>query len=280
MAKRREPRKVQERIAEPTDLSYSIEGKRGDRAGRKTVSTEAVKHDVRDFVEEARHEIEAVARPRDEFFSLSYWHILWLFVAGSVAGLVLETVFHVVVYGGYESRAGLVWGPFSPIYGFGAVFLTIVLNRFWHNHNVVIFTVAMIVGSLLEYVTSWGMEVFFGAVAWDYEGTFGSIHGRTNFVFGVMWGMLGLVWVRTVLPFFKRAFSAIDVETVAMKAVGVALTAFLVLDIALTLGAVGRQSERMLGIEADNAMKVFFDERFPDDWMKQRFHMTVFGRPQ
>ena len=67
------------------------------------------------------------------------------------------------------------------------------------------------------------MEVLFGAVAWNYEGTFGSINGRTNFVFGVMWGLLGLIWVRTVLPFFKRAFEAVDVETTAMKIVGVVL---------------------------------------------------------
>lgn len=280
MVKRRESHAAKERIAQPTDLTYDIEEKHEKRASGRTIATESVKHDVRDFVEEAKHEFGAVARPRDEFFSLSYWHILWLFVTGAVAGLILETVFHVIVYGGYESRAGLVWGPFSPIYGFGAVFLTIVLNRFWHNHNVVIFTVAMIVGSLLEYVTSWGMEVFFGAVAWDYEGTFGSINGRTNFVFGVMWGMLGLVWVRTALPFFKKAFSTVDVETVAMKAIGIVLTAFLVVDVAFTLGAVGRQSERMVGIEATNAMQVFFDEHFPDEWMKQRFHMTVFGRPQ
>lgn len=280
MAKRRESHAAKERIARPTDLTYDVEEKREKRASGRTIATEPVKHDVRGFVEEAKHEFGAVARPRDEFFSLSYWHILWLFVTGAVAGLILETVFHVIVYGGYESRAGLLWGPFSPIYGFGAVFLTIVLNRFWHNHNVVIFTVAMIVGSLLEYVTSWGMEVFFGAVAWDYEGTFGNINGRTNFVFGVMWGMLGLVWVRAALPFFKKAFSTVDVETVAMKAAGVALTAFLVVDAAFTLGAVGRQSERMVGIEATNAVQVFFDEHFPDDWMKQRFHMTVFGRPR
>lgn len=280
MTKRRESHTAKERIAQPTDLTYDVEEKHEKRASGKTVATESVKNDVRDFVEEAKHEFGAVAKPRGEFFSLSYWHILWLFVTGAVAGLILETVFHIIVYGGYESRAGLVWGPFSPIYGFGAVFLTIVLNRFWHNHNVVIFTVAMIVGSLLEYVTSWGMEVFFGAVAWNYEGTFGSINGRTNFVFGVMWGMLGLVWVRTALPFFKKVFSTVDVETVAMKAIGVALTVFLVVDAAFTLGAVGRQSERMVGIEATNAMQVFFDEHFPDDWMKQRFHMTVFGRPQ
>ena len=50
-----------------------------------------------------------------------------LFVAGSVFGLVVETAFHAIVYGGYESRAGLVWGPFSPIYGVGAVVRSIEL---------------------------------------------------------------------------------------------------------------------------------------------------------
>ena len=49
----------------------------------------------------------------------------------------METVFHAIVYGGYESRAGLVWGPFSPIYGVGAVVLTVSLNRFYHSHNLV-----------------------------------------------------------------------------------------------------------------------------------------------
>lgn len=280
MPDRKTPHKAKERIAEPTDLTYTVDKRRLRQTGGKLIATDVVKRDVRSFVDEARHEFGAVARPKDGFFTLSYWRILWLFVIGAIVGLALEVVFHFTVYGGYESRAGLVWGPFSPIYGFGAAFLTIVLNRFWHNHNVVIFTVAMIVGSVLEYVTSWGMEVLFGAVAWNYEGTFGSIDGRTNFVFGVMWGMLGLVWVRTALPFFKKAFATIDVETFAMKAVGAVLTVFLVVDAIFTLGAVGRQSERMVGIEATNPMQEFFDEHFPDEWMKERFHMTVFGRPQ
>lgn len=276
----RAPRTAKERMAKPTDLSYTVEEKRPKHAGGKLIATDSVKQDMREFVEEARHEFVAVAKPQTGFFTLSYWRILWLFVVGAIVGLVLEVIFHAIVYGGYESRAGLVWGPFSPIYGFGAAFLTIVLNRFWHNHNVVIFTVAMLVGSALEYVTSWGMEVLFGAVAWNYEGTFGSINGRTNFVFGVMWGLLGLIWVRAMLPFFKKAFATIDVETFAMKAVGVVLTVFLVVDAAFTLGAVGRQSERMVGIEATTPVQEFFDEYFPDEWMKERFHMTVFGRPQ
>ena len=70
-----------------------------------------------------------------------------------------------------------MWGPFSPIYGAGAVVLTVSLNRFYHSHNLVIFLTAMVVGSAIEYATSWGMEYFWGAVAWNYDGTFGSIDG-------------------------------------------------------------------------------------------------------
>lgn len=137
---------------------------------------------LREIGKEAREQV----RPNQGYIKIDYFTLFWLFVAGSVFGLVVETAFHAIVYGGYESRAGLVWGPFSPIYGVGAVALTVSLNRFYHSHNLIIFLIAMLLGSVMEYATSWLMEVLWGAIAWDYTGTFGSINGRTNFAFGVM----------------------------------------------------------------------------------------------
>lgn len=162
------------------------------------------------LLREVKQEVKAQVFHNTGYLRLDWFTLFWLFVAGCVIGLAVETVFHAIVYGGLESRAGLVWGPFSPIYGVGAVVLTLFLNRFYHSHNLVIFLVAMVVGSVLEYVTSWGMEFFWGAVAWNYSGTFGSINGRTNFAFGMMWGLLGLVWVRVALPAVKQAFSHVN----------------------------------------------------------------------
>ncbi len=178
-----------------------------------------------------------------------------------------------------RAGAGLVWGPFSPIYGTGAVVLTVSLNRFYHSHNLVIFLIAMVVGSAIEYATSWGMEYFWGAVAWNYDGTFGSIDGRTNFAFGVMWGMLGLVWVRIVIPSLKRVFSHVDAKQALARVVTAGMSVFLVVDISVTVLALDREGQRAAGVPATTAEQKFFDEYFPDSFMQAHFqNMSVYGK--
>lgn len=223
-------------------------------------------------------EVKEQIRPDRGYLSIDYFTLFWIFVAGSIFGLVVETVFHAIVYGGLESRAGLVWGPLSPIYGVGAVALTAFLNRFYHSHNLIIFLVAMLLGSVIEYTASLMMEELWGAVAWDYTDTFGSIQGRTNFAFGVMWGLLGLVWVRTILPAIKRVFSHVDAKNLAARAVTAALSAFLAVDIAVTVAALDREGQRAAGVPATTWGQRFFDEHFPDEFLQDRFqNMSVYG---
>lgn len=230
---------------------------------------------LREIGKEAREQV----RPNQGYLKIDYFTLFWLFTAGCVFGLVVETVFHAIVYGGYESRAGLVWGPFSPIYGVGAVVLTASLNRFYHSHNLIIFIIAMLLGSVLEYTTSWLMEILWGAIAWDYSGTFGSINGRTNFAFGVMWGLLGLVWVRMILPFIKRVFSHVNAKSALARAVTVALTLFMAVDIVVTVLALDREGQRAAGVPATTWEQRFLDEHFPDSFLQARMqNMSVYGK--
>ena len=49
-------------------------------------------------------------------------------------------------------------GPFSPIYGVGAVVLTVSLNRFYHSHNLMHLPHSYAAGLGDGYATSWLME--------------------------------------------------------------------------------------------------------------------------
>ena len=63
-------------------------------------------------------------------------------MVGCVFGLVVETLYHYVLFGEWQDRAGFLWGPFSPIYGFGAVILTVLLNHLWRSNWMLIFCAA------------------------------------------------------------------------------------------------------------------------------------------
>lgn len=228
---------------------------------------------------EIGQEVREQVKPNFGYLKIDYFTLFWLFVAGSMFGLAVETIFYAIVYGGYESRAGLVWGPFSPIYGMGAVLLTVSLNRFHHSHNLIIFIVSMVLGSAIEYTASWLMEVLWGAIAWDYAGTFGSIGGRTNFAFGVMWGLLGLLWVRIAMPLVKRAFSHVNARTTTAKALTAAASVLMALNIAVTVLALDRESQRAQGVPAVTWEQRALDEWFPQPYMQEHFHnMSVYGK--
>ena len=119
-----------------------------------------------------------------------------MFTVCCVIGLIIETVYHMVIVdpGHYQDRAGMLFGPFSPIYGCGAVLMTIFLNRFHKSNWLVIFLVAAVIGGAFEAFVSLFMQYAFGAVAWDYSNMPGSLFGgRTCLPFMACWGLLGVV---------------------------------------------------------------------------------------
>ena len=221
-----------------------------------------------------KHAVSSMVSPH--YLHLTFSKLFWIFVVGCFFGLIIEDIFHLIVYHEWESRAGLVWGPFSTIYGVGAVVLTLFLNRFYYTHNIIIFLISMVLGSTMEYITSWMMEVFFHAIAWDYSNTFGSIDGRTNFLFGVMWGALGLGWVRIIMPLIKSAFHRINFKNTVVRMITAIMVVFMATNIIVTALALHREGERAVDIPAASALDIWLDDWFPDEWMQERFHnMTV-----
>lgn len=210
---------------------------------------------------------------RDEsgkgYIELDFFNLFWIFMVCCVLGLIIEVIFHAVVYGGYQDRAGVLYGPFSPIYGFGAVLMTIALNRFHEKPLPVIFLVSAVIGGAFEYLTSWFMQFAFGIVAWDYTGTFLSIDGRTNFVFMCMWGVLGCVWIKLLLPHLLKLVNIIPWNW--RYGVTSVCAALMIVNGAMTLFALDSWYQREAGQTPHNAIELFCAKHYDNDFMKERF---------
>lgn len=229
---------------------------------------------------ETREDAEDGTLGRDEtgkgFIALNFFNLFWIFTVCCVLGLIIETVYHFVVVdpGHYQDRAGLLFGPFSPIYGFGAVLMTVALNRFHDKNVVLIFLVSAVIGGAFEYLTSWFMQFAFGIVAWDYSGTFLSIDGRTNFVFMVMWGVLGVAWIRLLLPQLLKLINLIPWNW--RYGVTAVCAALMLLDGVMTIQSIDCWYGRMAGKAPDTPIERFYAEHFDNDYMQNRFQtMTM-----
>ncbi len=210
---------------------------------------------------------------RDEsgkgYIALDFFNVFWLFVFGSVFGLVVETIYHLIVFGEYQDRTSTLWGPFSCIYGFGAAILTVCLNRLWRKNPVLIFLASALFGGAFEYFVSWFMEVTCGIKSWDYTGKWLSIGGRTSGQFMFFWGVLGLLWIKLILPWLLWLINKIPWKVrYSLTAVCFVL---LLADCTLTVMALDCWYMRLAGVEPDSPVTHWFSQHFGNAYMTHKF---------
>ncbi len=99
-------------------------------------------------------------------YGLNFYKLFWVFFIGCFAGVVVETLWCMATWHKIESSTGLVLGPFNPVYGFGAVLMTICLYRFRHKRDLWIFLTGIVLGDAFEYLCSFVQEKLFGTVSW------------------------------------------------------------------------------------------------------------------
>lgn len=204
------------------------------------------------------------------FIALNFFNIFWIFTIASFGGLILETVYHLILtHGELQDRAGLLFGPFSPIYGWGCVIATVLLNRLWHANAGLIFCASALIGGTFEYLTSWFMEVAFGITAWDYTGKWLSIDGRTSGQFMFFWGILGIAWIKFLLPRLLALINRIPWQI--RYTLTVVCAVFMIADCVITLMAIDCWYARMAGIPQDSPITQWFATHFDNDFMANRF---------
>ncbi|MBQ9414276.1 MAG: putative ABC transporter permease, partial [Clostridia bacterium] len=178
------------------------------------------------------------------------YKLFWIFVIASVLGVILEVAYGWVTHGQYESRSGLVYGPFNPVYGIGGVCMTCGLSRIAPKHAVISFAVAAVIGSAVEYACSLAQELAFGSVSWEYGDLPFNLNGRVSLLYACFWGILGCGWIYVGYPAVMRLIDRIPFTLGRMLAW--ILAVWLLADAAISIAAVYRMAERRYGVPATN----------------------------
>lgn len=206
---------------------------------------------------------------------INLYKLLLVCFVGSFAGVVVESIWCLLRHGYLESRAGLIYGPFNLLYGSGAVALTVALYRFRNRGRWLSFLGGMLVGSVVEYLCSWGQEVLFGSRSWDYSAMPFNLNGRICLLYSCFWGILGVFWIKDIYP--RMAKWILKLPNRAGKISTWCVTAFLIFNCIMSLVTVWRWSGRIQGIPPENSFWELIDERFPDERMERVYANMEFG---
>lgn len=162
----------------------------------------------------------------------SIWKILAYFIIYSFVGFLIETIFAIVMYGTFESRQSFLYGPFCGIYGVGAVFMYVILNKYFKKNNHLLFLGGFIVGSIVEYFLSFLGEMILNVRWWDYSNRFLNINGRICFLYSLFWGALGLYFMTVINPKVDKFINFVKkkINIRVLKVIVLVVTIALILD--------------------------------------------------
>ena len=201
-----------------------------------------------------------------------FLRLFWVFVIGCFIGYIIEVAFNFVRTGEYETRQGLIYGPLAPVYGLGVLVFYLILPKFkklWQ-----IFLVSSILGGLTEYFCSYFQEKLFGTVSWDYSNQLLNFNGRTSILYCIVWGFLGIVFIKLIYPYFEKIFDKV-LYKIGTKIITAFAIVFMIFNISISSLAAQREYERREHIDAGNRIDIFLDEYYPDEILDKVYRNRI-----
>ena len=149
--------------------------------------------------------------------SIKKYFLYFIFYA--VLGWCYETVLEVFIYRWGFSNRGFLFGPYLPIYGFGALAFIICLRKLKEKKikigsisitPILVFLGIMGIATSIELVTSYGLQIFTGSWLWDYKSYDFNFQGRIALNPSVRFGIGGMVFMYIFQPLLDKALRNAD----------------------------------------------------------------------
>ena len=168
--------------------------------------------------------------------------VIWFFLY-SVLGWLYEVFLEVVVYRWGFTNRGVLFGPYCPVYGVGALVFLLCFSRLMEKREpawlrwvkpILIFLGCMAVATAIELATSYILEAITGAWPWQtYRDYAINFEGRIALSPSVRFGLGGLLFLYVLQPLFRHLTGSLSPRL--RRGAAIAVTAVLAADFAATL---------------------------------------------
>lgn len=131
-------------------------------------------------------------------------YLFLIFLTGCFVGWVYEEFFYWWTEGALRNR-GILYGPWLPIYGIGA--LAIYAMKPLKKHPLLLFSMCVFLTGLVEYIIGLAGIKYFHIKLWDYSGLFLNIGGIICFRSVVSFGVMGMAFHYLIEPFAAKMYA-------------------------------------------------------------------------
>lgn len=128
-------------------------------------------------------------------------YLLYFFIYAFL-GWCTEVSFATLKTGKFVNR-GFLNGPVCSIYGFGMIFVLLLLTPI-KNNLLLLFIGSLLVATTLEFVTGFVLEKFFHRKWWDYSKEPFNIKGYICLRFSILWGLCCLFVIAVIHPLIEK----------------------------------------------------------------------------
>ncbi len=184
-----------------------------------------------------------------------------LFVIYAFLGFVWESVFCIFQYQSW-SRRGFLYGPICPIYGVGALIVSLLVENIPYldingaHYAIRVFIISCVGSFILEWCTATFLEKVFHAAWWDYSMFPFNIQGKVCLFCTLGFGVGGIIIPKYLIPLIEHYVDIIP--HILYEPIAFLLIILISIDFTLTIASLTSFQEKVKYID------ISFNSRMED----------------
>ena len=160
-------------------------------------------------------------------------YLLNCFFIYSILGFIIEGIFTLIVSGHFSS--GILYGPWTPVYGFGALLTLTISRKIFKNmqqsrfvETLVTFIILMIVLTVIEWLGGILIENLFHETLWNYEDYKYNIGKYISLEMSLVWSIVSIFVIYFIKPIIDKLEKRIP------KFITIIITMLFIIDLIIT----------------------------------------------